>query len=390
MLSLSFKKTPRISTLHYLAKKQCNPKHLKLIDRKKREIYNKPNKLCVLRGIRMGTSHKRITIYDVAKKAGVTAATVSRVINGKTNVALDTKEKVLKAIEELNYYPSPLASGLHSHKSNQIGILVPFFFGEFFYKILSHISQVIPFPYELVLYDAATPEIKTKTIQKIFGEKKLNGLIIISLPLLKEEAFLATQSHLPLVLLDNIHPSFPSVYFDNVMGMFHATQHLTKMGHRRIALINGAHEDPFHLTVAKNRYEGYQLALEMAKIPLDPNLIFVNDWSRQGARFITHKILKMKNRPTAIMATSDLQAIGVLEACQEAGVAVPDDISVMGYDDMDFADFFGLTTVQQSFQTIARIALDMLVQAMNYPGSKPEQVALMPTVVIRKTTKPIS
>lgn len=335
----------------------------------------------------MGQNHKRVTIYDVAKKAGVTAATVSRVINGKTNVAHETKERVLKAIEELNYYPSPLAAGLHSHQSNQIGILVPFFFGEFFYKVLSHISQVIPFPYELVLYDAATPEIKSRTIQKIFGEKKLNGLIVISLPLLKEEAFLAMQSELPLVLLDNVHPSFPSVYFDNVMGMFHATQHLTRMGHKRIALINGAHEDPFHLAVAKNRHEGYRLALDMAKIPFDPDLVFVNDWSRQGARFLTHKILKMKNRPTAIMATSDLQAVGVLEACQEAGVAVPDEISVVGYDDMDFADFFGLTTVQQSFQTIARIALDMLVQAMNHPGSKPEQVALMPTLVVRKTTK---
>lgn len=90
------------------------------------------------------------------------------------------------------------------------------------------------------------------------------------------------------------------------------------------------------------------------------------------------------------MATSDLQAVGILEACQEAGVAVPDEISVVGYDDMDFADFFGLTTVQQSFQTIARIALDMLVQAMNHVGSKPEQVALIPTVVVRKTTKALA
>ncbi len=335
----------------------------------------------------MAQTHKKVTIYDVAKLAGVTAATVSRVINGKTNVAHETKEKVLKAIEELNYYPSPLASGLHSHQSNQIGILVPFFFGEFFYKVLSHISQVIPFPYELVLYDAATPEIKTHTLQKIFGEKKLNGLIVISLPLLKEEAFLATQSDLPLVLLDNMHPSFPSVYFDNVMGMFHATQHLTKLGHKRIALINGAHEDPFHLEVAKHRHEGYRLALDMARIPFDSDLVFVNDWSRAGARFLTHKILKMKNRPTAIMATSDLQAIGVLEACKEAGVAVPEEMSVMGYDDMDFADFFGLTTVQQSFQTIAKIALDMLMERMNHPGAKPEKVALMPTVVVRKTTQ---
>jgi DNA-binding LacI/PurR family transcriptional regulator len=330
---------------------------------------------------------KKVTIYDVAKKAGVTATTVSRVINGKTNVALETREKVLKAIEELNYYPSPLASGLHSHQSNQIGILVPFFFGEFFYKVLSHISQFIPFPYEIVLYDAATPEIKTKTLQKIFGEKKLNGLIIISLPLLKEEAFAAIQSGLPLVLLDNSHPSFPSVYFDNVMGFFNAVQHLTRGGHTRIALINGALEDPFHLTVARNRFEGYKLALEMAKIPFDPDLVFVNDWSRPGARFITHKILKMKNRPTAIVASSDLQAIGVLEACREAGVAVPEEISVVGYDDMDFADFFGLTTVQQSFQTIAKIALDMLLQAMQNPSQKPEQVALLPTLVIRKTTR---
>lgn len=159
----------------------------------------------------MADNRKKITIYDVADEAKVTIATVSRVINGKDNVAAETKRKVMKAIEKLNYYPSPIASGLSKAKSQEIGILVPFFFGEFFLNLLEGIMHTMD-DYDPVLYNAATPEKKKNLIARTVGEGKIDGLIIVSLPVLLDEEIILQNAKFPVVLLDNKHPNYNNQY----------------------------------------------------------------------------------------------------------------------------------------------------------------------------------
>ncbi len=331
--------------------------------------------------------NKKTTIYDVAELANVTIATVSRVINGKDNVAEATRKKVMTAIESLNYYPSPIASGLSRSRSKEIGILVPFFFGEFFLKILDGTAQDLD-DHDLILYNASSPEHKKQIIAKVVGENKLDGLFIISLPVLLDEEIQLSKAKFPIVLLDNFNKEYSSVSLDNVFGSFKATEHLIDLGHKNIAIITGAAEDPFHLTVAKDRLKGYKMALNMAEIPLNEKYIAINDWSREGAYFLTKKLLSLKEPPTAIFSVSDLQAVGILAAIRDMGLSCPQDVSVMGYDNMDFTDYIGLTTVAQPLHIVSRLGSNVMREQIESGITKKESVVLQPSLVIRDTTAP--
>lgn len=335
----------------------------------------------------MADLKKKTTIYDVAQAADVTIATVSRVINGKDNVAEATRRKVMEAIESLNYYPSPIASGLSRQRSREIGVLVPFFFGEFFLKILEGSAQDLA-DHDLILYNAATPDMKKQIINKVVGENKLDGLFIISLPVLLDEEIQLQKAKFPIVLLDNFHKEYSSVSLDNVFGAFKATEHLIDLGHRDIAIMTGAAEDPFHLTVAKDRLKGYKMALNMAEIPMNEKFIAVNDWSREGAYFLTKKLLSMKQHPTAIFSVSDLQAVGIMAAVRDMGLHVPQDVSVIGYDNMDFSDYIGLTTIAQPLHIVSRLGSNVMREQIESGITKKESVVLQPSLVIRETTAP--
>jgi DNA-binding LacI/PurR family transcriptional regulator len=337
----------------------------------------------------MNHDSKKVTIYDVAQKANVTIATVSRVINGKDNVALPTREKVIKAIEELNYYPSPIASGLSKNKSQEIGLLVPFFFGEFFLNLLSGVTGKLK-EHDLILYNASSPEQKRELFAKIAGENKLDGLFVVSLPMLMEDEITMKNVKFPIILLDNKHQQYGSVSFDNVFGSYTAVEYLINLGHKRIGFITGAAEDPFHLTVAKDRIKGFKMAMAMAELPVDEKLVHINDWSRNGAKVIAKKMLSMKNPPSAIFAISDLQAVGVMEAAREMGLSIPKDLSVIGYDNMEFSDYLNLTTVSQPLDVCAQIGAEMLLRQINDETAKIQNIILQPALVERETCAPLS
>lgn len=326
---------------------------------------------------------KKVTIYDVAEMAQVTIATVSRVINGKDNVALKTKQKVMTAIEDLNYYPSPIASGLSGAKSQEIGILVPFFFGEFFLQILEGITHEMS-EHDIILYNADTPQKKKELIARISGENKLDGLFIISLPILMDEEIQLKKANFPVVLVDNKHPDYRHVSFDNVFGTYHAVEHLIENGHTKIALFTGAAEDPFHLTVAKDRTKGFRMAMNMHDLPIPEDYIRINDWTRLGAKELAKDMLNSSNPPTAIIAISDAQAVGIIDAAKELGVRVPQDLSVVGYDNLEFSDYMGMTTISQPLGVAAQIAADMMNRALD-GDLKKEAISLQPTLIQRNT-----
>lgn len=332
----------------------------------------------------MSENRRKITIYDVAHEADVTIATVSRVINGKDNVADATRAKVVKAIEKLNYYPSPIASGLSRNKSQEIGVLVPFFFGEFFLNLLEGITREMS-EYDIILYNAKTPEEKKRLLAKVAGENKLDGLFIVSLPITLEDELLIKNAKFPVILLDNKHKKYSSVSFDNVFGAFTAVEFLIEQGHQRIGLITGAAEDPFHLTIAKDRFKGYKMALSMAEIPLDDTLIHINDWSRNGANAIAKKMLAMDNPPTAIFTISDLQAVGVIDAVKELGLKIPDDVSVIGYDNLAFSDYMNITTISQPLNICAQVGSGIMLKEIENNSHNTETIILQPALVERTT-----
>jgi len=334
----------------------------------------------------MGESNKKkTTIYDVAKRSGVTTATVSRVINGKYIVAAATREKVMKAIEELNYYPSPIAAGLSNRKSKQIGIVAPFFFGPFLLRILETLVSELK-EYEIIFYDSGDPDKKRQTCIKVSGENKLDGLFFVGLPVLVEEEVKFRNVKFPIILLDNKHNNFSSISIDNIMGSFQAVNHLVDLGHERIAIITGASEDPFHLTVAKDRLKGYRMALTASGLTVHDEYIMINDWSREGAYKQARKLLSLKHPPTAIFAVSDRQAVGVLEAARSMGVRVPEDLSVLGFDDMEFSEYMGITTVAQPLHILAQLGANLMLEEIGLGSSKKENIVLQPGLKVRHTT----
>ncbi len=330
---------------------------------------------------------KKTTIYDVAKRSGVTTATVSRVINGKNIVAVATREKVMKAIEELNYYPSPIAAGLSNRKSKQIGVVAPFFFGPFLLKILETLVTELK-DYEIIFYDSADPAKKRQTCIKVSGENKLDGLFFVGLPILVEEEVKFRNVKFPVILLDNKHNNFSNVSIDNVMGSFQAVNYLVELGHERIAIITGASEDPFHLTVAKDRLKGYRMALTASGLTVRDEYILINDWSREGAYKQSRKLLSLKHPPTAIFAVSDRQAVGVMEAAREMGMRIPEDLSILGFDDMEFSDYMGITTVSQPLRVLTQLGVNLMLEEIELGSTKKENIVLQPGLKIRKTTAP--
>ena len=186
-----------------------------------------------------------------------------------------------------------------------------------------------------------------------------------------------------------MHPSYSSVCFDNTYGAYKAVEYLTGLGHQRIAIISGAIEDPFHFTVASERLKGYKMGLSMANIPINDKFIQINDWSRLGANVITKKLLAMKDRPTAIFTVSDLQAVGVLEAAREMDIKVPEELSVLGYDNMDFSDFLGLSTMSQPLSIASQLGIELLKNEIDSGVNKKEKIILQPALIERATVAPV-
>ncbi len=331
---------------------------------------------------------KRVTIYDIARLAGVTTATVSRVLNGKTGISSATREKVTAVMRKMRYFPSPAASGLRSKATREIGILSPFFIGDFFLKIFESLHRRLK-DYDLILYNAQTPAHRREVIDRIVAEEKLCALIVASTPILLEEETLISSLRIPVVLLEARHHSFSSVDYDHQIGAFKAVTHLIELGHRDIAFIGGRPETRLYAPIGKERLKGYRMALDMAGIPVREQYIMSGEWAEwtsTEAGSCASRLLSGSRPPTAIFATSDVQAAGVLTAARELGVRVPDDLSVVGYDNLPLAEYLSLTTMWQHHDLLARNAATLLLEELRTGVRTGERVVLQPELVVRSST----
>jgi LacI family transcriptional regulator, repressor for deo operon, udp, cdd, tsx, nupC, and nupG len=328
---------------------------------------------------------KRVTIYDIAARAGVTTATVSRVINGKPGISRPTREKVMGVMREARYFPSPAASALRRKATREIGILSPFFIGDFFLKLFESLHRQLK-DYDLILYNAQTPAHRREVIERIVAEEKLCALIVASTPVLLEEEMLVAGMGIPVVMVEARHPTFSSVDYDHQIGAFKAVSHLVELGHREIAIIGGKPETRLYSPIGKERLKGYRMALTMAGMPVRERHIMSGEWTSADARRSALELLRAQQPPTAVFATSDMQAAGVLMAARELGVRVPADLSVVGYDNMPIAEFLSLTTMWQHHDQLARNAATLLLEELRTGVRAGEHVVLQPELVLRSSS----
>ena len=328
---------------------------------------------------------KRVTIYDIARLTGVTSATVSRVINGKHGISRETREKVIAVMRRERYFPSPAASGLRKKSTREIGILSPFFIGDFFLKIFESLHRQLK-DFDLILYNAQTPAHRREVIDRIVAEEKLCALIVASTPILLEEEILVSSMKVPVVMVEARHPLYSSVDYDHQIGAFRAVSHLVDLGHRDIAIVGGKPETRLYSPIGKERLKGYRMALDITGIPIRDDLVTSGEWTSADALESARALLSGRRPPTAIFATSDVQAAGVLMAAREMGVHVPGDLSVVGYDNIPFAEFLSLTTMWQHHDQLARNAATLLLEELRSGIRTGERVILQPELVVRSST----
>ena len=329
---------------------------------------------------------KRVTIYDVAEMAGVTTATVSRVINGRPGISAATRARVVEIMKKTRYFPSPAASGLRRKSTREIGILSPFFIGDFFLKIFESLHRQLK-DYDLILYNAQTPAHRREVIDRIVAEEKLCALLVASTPILLEEEMLVAGLGIPVVMVEARHPTYSSVDYDHQIGAFKAVSHLVDLGHRDIAIIGGKPETRLYSPIGKERLKGYRMALSMAGITPREEYVMSGEWSSADAHESARRLLRAKKPPSAIFATSDMQAAGVMMAARDLGVRVPEDLSVVGYDNIPFAEFLSLTTMWQHHDQLARNAATLLLEEMRTGTRTGERVVLQPELVVRSSTR---
>lgn len=329
------------------------------------------------------------TIRDVAKRAGVGVGTVSRVLNDRPFVSEATRQKVISAIEALDYTPSPIARRLSLRKTLTIAAIVPFFTRPSFVERLRGVEYALAdSEYDLVLFNVETTTKRDAYFRDVPRRERVDGLLIISLSPHDADVDRFLKSRVPTVLIDAHHTKLSRAVIDDVAGGRLATQHLIDLGHRKIAYVSDQLQNPFNFVSSRDRCAGYRQALAEASLPFLPEYHWQGEHGRQEAREMARELLALPNPPTAVFAASDTQAIGVLEAAQDVGLQVPDDLSVIGYDDIEIAEYLHLTNIRQPLFASGVEGVELLLESIVTSPSTPRQVLLPTKLIVRQTTAP--
>lgn len=329
------------------------------------------------------------TIRDVAKIAGVGIGTVSRVLNDSPDVSERTRLKVLSAIEALDYTPNPIARRLSLGKTLTVGVIAPFFTRPSVVERLRGIENVLgASEYDLIVFNVETVARRDAYFRDVPRRERVDGLLIISLLPDEEDVQRLRRAQMPVVLVDISHPAFSRVSIDDVAGGRLAAEHLLALGHRRIGFVSDYEDPSFDFTANNRRLQGFRTALEAAGIAWDYRYHAAGRHSLASAREMAHRLMQLPAPPTAIFAASDTLAFGVLEAVQEMGLTVPDEVSVIGYDDIEVAEYLQLTTIRQSLFESGVKGGRLLLREIRLPPSTPEEILLPTELVVRETTAP--
>jgi LacI family transcriptional regulator len=330
-----------------------------------------------------------VTIRDVARQAGVGVATVSRVINHSELVSGATREAVVKAIAELNYTPNPTARRLSLGRTFTLGVITPFFTRYSYTERLRAIEHLASRSgYDIIVFNVDSVERRNRHFLEVPRPDRVDGVIVMSLAPTDEEAALFNAGSVPVVLVDTVHPLIASIFEDSIHGGRAATRHLIDLGHRRIGFIADTFENPYRFTSMQHRHIGYVEAMQTAGLTAEPGLTLLGEHGQEAAQQMAHTLLARPDRPSAIVAASDTHAMGVLKAASALGLRVPHDLSVIGYDDIEVAEYLGLSTMRQSLFESGRLGVEMLLAQITDGRGAGElkHTRLLSELVIRSTT----
>jgi LacI family transcriptional regulator len=329
----------------------------------------------------------RTSIYDVAKRAGVSVVTVSRVLNHATSVRETSRSKVMEAVEHLNYQPSAAARSLASGKTNLIGLIVPNISDPFLSEVIYHVDQALE-DEGLSLVVTIIGELDQEQRLKkytFFKQERVDAVMVLT-PLFEEDYIdHLKRSKIPFVIMDNQRYPFqvPSVVIDNYKGGYDATTLLLDSGHEKIAYIGG----PSVLLSAEDRFAGYLRAL--GERGLNPYCVYRGSFEIETGYGAVKDMIEKHTIPTAVFAGDDHIAFGVIDAFRQVGLKIPEDISLVGYDNHPFCNKLHpkLTSVAQPAARMAREAVDLLLSHMKGELGSKKVIKLEPTLVVRESVK---
>jgi LacI family repressor for deo operon, udp, cdd, tsx, nupC, and nupG len=328
----------------------------------------------------------RLTIRDVARLAGVSHQTVSRVINGDPLVTPQTRARVEAAIAELGYQPNAIARSLADGRTHMLACLAPNLTDYTFARIIEGAeAECRQHGFFLISSSAPDEAAFAALINELVPSRRIEGLMVIN-PYIDQRTQHLPEN-VPTVFIGG-HPrpghDVAAITLDDYGAARSAVQHLTGLGHQRIAMITG----PLVEDCTQDRITGYRAALQEANLKADPAWIVEGDWSASSAHTATLRLMNLKPPPTAIFAQNDRMGLGALRAARDLGLRVPEQLSVIGLDDMPLASYFDppLTTMRQDMFAIGRTAAQLLVQAVEQPQAKQPQLRQPAELVIRQST----
>ncbi len=332
--------------------------------------------------------HDRPTIYDVARLAGVSTATVSRALNDSGQIAPGTRSTIDAAVAQLGYRPNTIARSLVTKATQTIALLLPDIGNPFYAALVSGIQQqALKSGHTMLLCMTEGNAEQEEQYLSLLRAKQVDGALVDGLVLPPERIARFVEDGFPIVCLDRdvASPSVPLVQVDNRAGAQLAIDHLLSLGHRRIAHVTGA-----PTRIAEERLAGYGASLAAVGLAVDGRLVARGGFTEEGGYTATKRLLAAGTEPTAVFAANDLSALGTIRAIAEQGGRVPGDVSVVGFDDLRLASFTSppLTTVRQPALEIGEHAAQILLDLIR--GRPPAQLRFLhaPTLIVRGSTAP--
>ncbi len=327
----------------------------------------------------------KVTIYDVAKHAGVSTATVSKVLNGTGRISKDTSLRVTQAIEELQFRPSILASALKKNQTFSIGLLVPDITNPFYAELTRAIEdEALSRDYFVLVCSTDNRAQREQKQIELLLRKQLDGLIIATTNGMNDKMLaILKKSGLRIVFIDRVLPNLPysTVATDHYAGSYQATEHLIQLGHRDIALF----AEPLYLQPSLERVRGFSAAREAHGLPHDASSILSQGYGIKAGYELAQQLILNREIPTAVFATNDLIALGAMQRFQEERISIPDQLSIVGYDDIQMAKIASppLTTVAQPFSKMCKLAINYILGDRSLSAVT---TLLPPKLIVRKST----
>jgi LacI family transcriptional regulator len=331
-----------------------------------------------------------VTIYDLAREAGVGIGTVSRCLNNHPSVSEKTRARVLSVVKRLNYQPHAYAQRLASKKTNSIAAVIPFFTNYFFLQVLQGVQdRASEVGYDLILYGVNDPSQAEHALRRSLQRGRVDGVMFFSMKLPESFVVKFRQMNLPLVLVDAYHPQFDSIRVENRQGAVMATKHLLGLGHRSIAMVNGS----LDTQPARDRLSGYRDALAEYGLPVREEFVVCgtgkqDGFNKEAGRDAMLRLFGVRNSSqdfSAVFVASDVQAMGALDAARECGVRIPEDLALVSFDDIEIAQHLQLTTMRQPMYEMGVLALERLLARAGDPGLPAIVKSFVPQLIVRHT-----